>query len=77
MAFGIQSATSLFVNHGVTKAQLKEVAKGVGDSKTLVTRWQQMMGAFIGAQVHVLSGCGYTSDEAGLCKWFHIRTKGS
>lgn len=69
MAFGIQSATSLYVNHGVTKAQLKEISKGAGDTKTLVTRWQQMMGAFIGAQLHVLNGCGYSGDETGLYKY--------
>lgn len=69
MAFGIQSATSLLVNHGITQAQLEAISKGSGDSKTLVTRWQQMMHSFIGAQLHILGGCGYSYDEAGLYKY--------
>lgn len=66
MAFGIQSATKMFIKDGVGYQRLNEIAKDSGDSKTLVTRWQRMMEAFLGTQVHVIAGLGYQPNENGL-----------
>mmetsp|Transcript_2593 Transcript_2593/g.3890 ORF Transcript_2593/g.3890 Transcript_2593/m.3890 type:complete len:290 (+) Transcript_2593:42-911(+) len=66
MAFGIQSATELFVRHGLGKQKLKDISKETGDVKTLVSRWQRMMEAYLGTQVHVLAGLGYKPNEHGL-----------
>lgn len=70
MAFGIQSATKMYMKHGVGYQKLKEIAKESGNNKTLVTRWQRMMEAFLGTQVHVIAGLGYTPNERGLRKLF-------
>jgi hypothetical protein len=66
MAVGIQNATELFIHHGVGMQRLQDIAKESGDSKTLVHRWQRMMEAYLGTQVHVLSGVGYQPNESGL-----------
>jgi activator of HSP90 ATPase len=68
MAFGIQNATELFVKHGVGMQKLKEIAKEPRDTNTLVHRWQRMMEAYLGSQVHVLAGLGYPPNENGLCE---------
>eukprot|EP01083_Nonionella_stella_P036732 100231_1 len=66
MAFGIQSSTELFIKHGVGMQKLQEVAQEEGGTKTLVFRWQKMMEAYLGTQVHVLAGLGYPPNENGL-----------
>ncbi len=66
MAFGIQDATEMYVKHGISNQRLTQLSKESGDPKTLVSRWQRMMEAFLGTQVHVLGGLGYTPDENGL-----------
>jgi len=66
MAVGIQNATELFVNHGVGMQKLQDISTEAGDTKTLVNRWQRMMEAYLGTQVHVLSGIGYQPNESGL-----------
>ncbi len=68
MAFGIQKATRMYVDHGVGYQKLNEIAKDKGDVGTLVTRWQRMMEAFLGTQVHVIAGLGYSPSEQGLRK---------
>lgn len=69
MAFGIQKATRMYVEHGVGYQKLNEIAKDKGDVGTLVTRWQRMMEAFLGTQVHVIAGLGYSPSEHGLRKF--------
>jgi hypothetical protein len=69
MAFGIQNATELLIKHGVGMQKLKDIAKEGGDTKTLVHRWQRMMEAYLGSQVHILAGLGYQPSENGLCKF--------
>lgn len=68
MALGIQSATRLLLKHGIGHQRLTELAqsKTLGDTDTLVSRWQQMMEAFLGTQVHLLAGMGYEPNERGL-----------
>jgi hypothetical protein len=66
MAFGIQKSTELFINHGLGMQKLQHVAKEAGDLDTLVSRWQRMMEAYLGTQVHVLAGLGYPPNENGL-----------
>ncbi len=66
MAFGIQRANELFINHGLGNQKLAEIGKEAGNVETLVSRWQRMMEAFLGTQVHVLAGLGYAPNETGL-----------
>ena len=66
MAFGVQDATRLYLRHGLGMQRLQELSKESGDTGTLVERWQKMMEAFLGTQVHVLAGLGYATDETGL-----------
>ena len=66
MAFCIQKSTELFINHGLGMQRLQDVAKEAGDIDTLVSRWQRMMEAYLGTQVHVLAGLGYPPNENGL-----------
>ena len=68
MAYGIQSATKMYVEHGIGKQKLIELGKETGDASTLVNRWQRMMEAFLSTQVHVIAGLGYTPNEIGLRK---------
>lgn len=67
IVFGVQNATLLLIQHGLGKRQLLEVAKGArGPQSTLVTRWQKMMQGYLGSQVHILAGLGYSPDENGV-----------
>ncbi len=66
MAFGIQQANELFINHGLGNQKLAAIGKETGDVETLVSRWQRMMEAYLGTQVHVLAGLGYAPNETGL-----------
>lgn len=66
MAEGILGSTKLFMHHGLGIQRLQEVAKDSGNTDTLVARWQKMMEAFLGTQVHVLAGLGYEPNENGL-----------
>lgn len=66
MAYGIQHATKMYVKLGVGNQRFNEIAKEGDDTRTLVTRWQRMMEAFLGTQVHVLAGLGYSPNEKGL-----------
>lgn len=66
MAFGIQKSTKLVIEHGFGMQRLKDIAREAGDIDTLQTRWQRMMEAFLGSQLHVLTGLGYPSSEQGL-----------
>lgn len=68
MILGIQNATLLLIQYGLGKKHLLEVAK---DSRgrpqsTLVPRWQRMMQGYLGSQVHILAGLGYSPDEKGV-----------
>lgn len=66
MIYGVNNATLLYINHGLGSRHLEDLAKQVGDSSTLVPRWQKMMEVFLGTQVHVISGLGYSPDEKGI-----------
>lgn len=67
MAIGVQDATTLFLKHGLGKRRLDEIAKAAGQGPdTIVSRWQRMMEAFLGTQVHVLAGLGYPPNEQGI-----------
>lgn len=75
MAVGCQAAMKLFLKYGLGMQRLKEISKNAGQVNTLVQRWQRMMEAFIGTQVHVLAGMGYSPDEAGLGTLFFNRAE--
>ena len=66
MAIGCQDAMKLFLKHGLGMQRLKDISSNAGQVNTIVPRWQRMMEAFIGTQVHVLAGMGYSPDESGL-----------
>ena len=67
MAIGVQEAACLYVRHGVTSNNLKEIGKlAESDTIPLLQRWQKMMETFLGVQVYVLAGLGYTQDEKGV-----------
>jgi hypothetical protein len=69
MAHGVQEATQLFIKHGLGKQALTflgQRAPPEGDTSTLVARWQEMMQTYLGCQLHVLGGMGYTTDERGI-----------
>jgi len=74
MALGVQNATYLLIKHGLGKKQLIEVAKGArGSQDTLVPRWQKMMQAYLGSQVHIIAGLGYSPDEGGVALYnYHL-----
>ncbi|GFH44702.1 hypothetical protein CTEN210_01176 [Chaetoceros tenuissimus] len=63
---GIHNTTKFFVENGLTKQKLDDIAKAAGDETTLTTRWQKMMEAYLGTQVHVLVALGYQGSEQGL-----------
>jgi hypothetical protein len=64
MARGVQSSTSLFIKHGIGRQRLREIA--ADKESPLVTKWQRCMEAFLGTQLHVLAGLGYSPDEKGI-----------
>lgn len=68
IALGIQNATKMYIEHGIGKQRLNDISRDNGDPKTIVTRWQRMMETFLGTQVHVIAGLGYTPNETGLRK---------
>lgn len=70
----INSSVRLFVEHGLPGSSLRSLAASrcnssvlsPSDVSSLVKRWQKMMEAFFGAQVHVLAGLGFAQNEQGL-----------
>ena len=75
MAKGVQSTTLLYICHGLGRRRLDELSKqsesitGEEENGTLVERWQKMMEAFLGTQVHVLAGLGYPASEQGIAMY--------
>merc|ERR1719491_153368 len=67
MAIGVQEAAQLYIRHGVTSKNLDSIGL-LADSSTdtLLGRWQKMMETFLGTQVYVLAGLGYSQDEKGV-----------
>lgn len=65
IAQGVQDATLLYVEHGLGRRRLDALAANDAGAN-LVTRWQHMMEAFLGTQVHVLAGLGYEASERGI-----------
>lgn len=61
---GVQYATRMYMRYGIGKQRLEEIAQARG--VPLITKWQKMMEAFLGTQVHVLAGLGYAPTEEGL-----------
>jgi len=67
MTTGVQDATDMYMRYGIGARALEEVAKHAGkESPSLIERWQKMMEAFLGTQVHVLAGLGYSPNEEGM-----------
>lgn len=64
IAMGVQRATQMYMRHGIGKQRLVEISKDI--SVPLITKWQRMMESFLGTQVHVLAGLGYSPDEHGM-----------
>lgn len=64
MARGVQIGTALYINYGVGRQRLLDIANT--KDMDLVVQWQRVMEAFLGVQVHVLAGLGYSPDEKGI-----------
>lgn len=58
----------MYLEHGLGRRRLDTVATGAGDDD-FVGRWQRMMEAFLGTQVHVLAGLGYEASERGIAAY--------
>lgn len=66
---GVQRSTQMYMRHGIGKQRLDEIR--LDDSMLLITKWQKMMEAFLGTQLHVLAGLGYAPDENGMGLYNH------
>ena len=67
MTTGVQDATDMYMRYGIGQRALEEIAKSAGkEGPSLIERWQKMMEAFLGTQVHVLAGLGYAPNEEGM-----------
>lgn len=62
---GAQDAMKLFVQHGVGRRKLNDIAADKGKTP-LVDRWQKMVATYIETQCHVITLLGYTPDERGI-----------
>ena len=62
---GAQDAMKLFIQHGVGRRKLNEIAAEKGKTP-LVERWQKMVATYIETQCHVITLLGYTPDERGI-----------
>jgi hypothetical protein len=62
---GAQDAMKLFIQHGVGRRKLNEIAAEKGRTP-LVDRWQKMVATYIETQCHVITLLGYTPDERGI-----------
>ena len=69
IAMGVQYATRMYMRHGIGKQRLVEISND--SSMPLINKWQKMMEAFLGTQVHVLAGLGYGPNEQGLGLYNH------
>ena len=65
VALGVQDAVLMYIKHGLGGRRLDEIRNASGKIP-LVTRWQHMMEAFLGTQLHVLAGLGYEPNERGM-----------
>lgn len=66
LAFQVQETTKMYVTSGLCHQNLKALSEEAGDVDTLVVRWRRMMESFLGTQVHVIAGLGYSVDDRGL-----------
>jgi hypothetical protein len=69
IAMGIQRATQMYMRHGIGKQRLDEIY--ADSSMPFIARWQKMMESFLGTQVHILAGLGYSPDENGMGLYNH------
>lgn len=57
---------TLFIEHGLGKMKLRQVASDRVNNVPLVDRWQRMIATFLEAQCHVLGLLGYQPNERGI-----------
>lgn len=69
IAMGVQRATQMYMRHGIGKQRLDEI--NADNSLLLIQKWQKMIEAFLGTQIHVLAGLGYAPDENGMGLYNH------
>mmetsp|Transcript_54889 Transcript_54889/g.116617 ORF Transcript_54889/g.116617 Transcript_54889/m.116617 type:complete len:333 (-) Transcript_54889:78-1076(-) len=62
---GALGAMRLFVEHGLGKRKLDEIA-AEKDTSPLVHRWQKMIATYLESQCHVIALLGYRPDETGI-----------
>mmetsp|Transcript_1042 Transcript_1042/g.1912 ORF Transcript_1042/g.1912 Transcript_1042/m.1912 type:complete len:351 (+) Transcript_1042:3-1055(+) len=67
VALKAQDAMKLYIEHGVGKRKLEEIAAEKEKGETaLVDRWQKMIQIYLQAQCHIISLLGYTPDDRGI-----------
>ena len=61
---GVHLGTLLYMKYGIGRQRLEEIYLDV--DLPIVIKWQRCMEIFLGVQLHVLAGLGYSPDEMGL-----------
>lgn len=56
----------LFIQHGLGKRKLEEVAADKSNNTPLVNRWQKMVATYLETQCHVIALLGYQPNEQGI-----------
>lgn len=65
---GAQDAMKLFIQHGLGKQKLQQIAADKPNSP-LVDRWQKMVMTYLETQCHVIALLGYRPDEQGISQY--------
>eukprot|EP00579_Thalassiosira_antarctica_P015314 CAMPEP_0201932134 /NCGR_PEP_ID=MMETSP0903-20130614/28827_1 /ASSEMBLY_ACC=CAM_ASM_000552 /TAXON_ID=420261 /ORGANISM="Thalassiosira antarctica, Strain CCMP982" /LENGTH=347 /DNA_ID=CAMNT_0048471659 /DNA_START=29 /DNA_END=1072 /DNA_ORIENTATION=- len=63
---GAQDAMKLFIEHGLGKQKLQQIAADKDNNSPLVARWQKMVATYLETQCHVIALLGYRPDEQGI-----------
>eukprot|EP00581_Thalassiosira_minuscula_P012380 CAMPEP_0183723220 /NCGR_PEP_ID=MMETSP0737-20130205/14880_1 /TAXON_ID=385413 /ORGANISM="Thalassiosira miniscula, Strain CCMP1093" /LENGTH=312 /DNA_ID=CAMNT_0025953477 /DNA_START=116 /DNA_END=1051 /DNA_ORIENTATION=- len=67
---GAQDAMKLFIEHGIGKQKLQQIASlKTSENAPLVDRWQKMVATYLETQCHVISLLGYKPDEIGIATY--------
>lgn len=61
---GVHLGTLLYMKYGIGRQRLEEIRLDM--HLPIVVKWQRCMEVYLGVQLHVLAGLGYSPDETGL-----------